>query len=183
MRIIAGEWRGRRLPIAHHPGLRPSTDRVRETLFNWLQCHIAGARCLDLFAGAGGLGFEAASRGASEVVMLEQAPNISAHLQQQVSMLGTGRVQVINQDALQWLQSRHSPHAFDILFIDPPFQSPLIHQVIDILNNSALIAPETMIYIETAAETELVLPKHWQPHRSGKAGQVAYGLWRVALAQ
>lgn len=179
VRIIAGEWRGRKIPVADHPGLRPSTDRVRETLFNWLQFDIAGARCVDLFAGAGGLGLEAASRGAKEVLMLEVAPQISRHLQTQVDALGSDRIRVINQDAIHWLQDPHAHAAFDILFLDPPFASSLIHRAINIVAENKLIPPGGMIYIEVPKGTDLKLPPHWQAHRAATAGQVQYGLWRV----
>ena len=119
VRLIAGQWRGRKLPIVDVEGLRPTGDRVKETLFNWLQTQIPGARCLDLFAGSGSLGFEAASRGAAEVIMVERDPTVVGCLQASAERLSAAQVTILQTDAAAYLQT--SPDPFDIVFLDPPF--------------------------------------------------------------
>ena len=119
LRIVGGEWRGRRLPVLDQPGLRPTPDRVRETLFNWLAPLITGARCLDLFAGSGALGFEAASRGAGRVVMIEKSANVVRVLRENRLLLDARQVEVIHADAGPWLAGQAEP--FDLVFLDPPF--------------------------------------------------------------
>ncbi len=120
VRIIGGKWRGRRLPVRDLPGLRPSGDRSRETLFNWLQASVEGAVCVDLFAGSGALGLEAASRGAAEVVLVEKLRAAVSDLRAVLLALKADQVTVIESDALQWLGSC-PPQSVDIAFIDPPF--------------------------------------------------------------
>ena len=121
IRIIAGQWRGRRLPVMELDGLRPTTDRIRETLFNWLMNDIRGQRCLDAFAGSGALGWEALSRGAAQVVFLEQHSEIVAQLQQQCTLLDTqANCQIIQADSCHWLQQPPS-RLFDVVFLDPPY--------------------------------------------------------------
>ena len=125
VRIIGGEWRGTRLPVADRDGLRPTSDRVRETLFNWLQQKIAGARVMDLFAGSGALGFEAASRGAREAFLVEQDPAVADTLRDTVTRLKAGgRVHIVQADALAWLQAPLHGR-FDLVFVDPPFGAGL----------------------------------------------------------
>ena len=124
VRIIGGDWRGTRLPVADRDGLRPTADRVRETLFNWLQPMLPGARVLDLFAGTGALGLEALSRGAREAVLVERDPQLAEGLRQLVARLpGGDRAQVVCADALAWL--RTAPGGFDLAFVDPPFAGDL----------------------------------------------------------
>ena len=153
VRIVGGQWRGRRLPVVDAPGLRPSGDRVRETLFNWLQGAVEGARCADLFAGTGALGFEAASRGAREVVLVERAPRVAAQLEQSAAMLGAGQVKVINGDALAWLG--HRPAAsLDLVFIDPPFDSDLAGQALEAISASACLSDGALVYVEALADAD-----------------------------
>ena len=175
LRIIGGEWRSRKLPIADVPGLRPSTDRVRETVFNWLQADIAGARCLDLFAGSGALGFEAASRGAREVLLVESHSKAQQNLAANIIMLKAQQVQLVCADALSWLQLAHPP--FDVVFIDPPYASDLLAPSCDLLEQQHLLTAQAKIYLEYDAQRDLPpLPKNWQIIHGKRAGQVGYYL-------
>ncbi|WP_070962945.1 16S rRNA (guanine(966)-N(2))-methyltransferase RsmD [Vibrio sonorensis] len=176
IRIISGLWRGRKLPVHHAEGLRPTTDRVKETLFNWLAQDIPHARCLDLFAGSGGLGFEAASRQAKIVTMLELNADAHKQLQQNIKALNTSQIEALNQNTLDFLSREGTP--YDIVFIDPPFRKGLLEEVIQLLEKNQWLAKDAMIYIET--EKELVLPEmpsQWHLHREKTAGQVAYRLY------
>ena len=176
VRIIGGACRGRVLQFADAPGLRPTTDRVRETLFNWLQFEIHGARCLDLFAGSGVLGFEAASRGAGHVVLVEQARRVFAMLEKnRLQLRLDDRVELVNSDALRWLAGNRD--GFDIIFLDPPFGRQMLQPVIDALFASPAIKPGTRIYIEQDSHEEPpALPDTWHMLREKVAGQVRYGL-------
>ena len=179
VRIIAGEWRSRLLPVTDVPGLRPTTDRVRETLFNWLQHSIVQARCLDLFAGTGALGFEAASRGAAEVLMIEQDRKAFTSLQQSVDLLKTEKVKVIQADALSWLEE--TDQAFDIIFIDPPFGQNLVPEALEKLMRSSCVKKGTLIYLEEKKQaTEQLMPDSLEIIKQGKAGQVRYSLLGVS---
>jgi 16S rRNA (guanine966-N2)-methyltransferase len=174
VRIIGGVHRGRRLPFADLPGLRPTGDRIRETLFNWLQPYIVGARCLDLFAGSGALGLEAASRGASEVVMLDTAMAVIRQLTENKHLLGLDQVSIVRADALQWLERDATP--FDIVFLDPPFVGNLLQPLCQRLSMGWL-ADGAHIYLEDAASRELPdLPEGWELMKQKSAGQVHYGL-------
>ena len=174
VRIIGGLHRGRRLPFADLPGLRPTGDRVRETLFNWLQPYIGGARCLDLFAGSGALGLEAASRGASKVVMIDTALAAVRQLEKNRRELGLEQVSVIRADALQWLEQDAMP--FDIIFLDPPFDADLLQPLCQRLNMGWL-ADGAHIYLEDAAAREMPqLPEGWGLKKHKSAGQVHFGL-------
>jgi 16S rRNA (guanine966-N2)-methyltransferase len=175
VRIIAGLWRGRKLPVQDAEGLRPTTDRVKETLFNWLAQDIPHARCLDLFAGSGGLGFEAASRQAESVTMLELNPAAHRQLKDNIRLLKTDRIEAHNSDALVYLDGPAQP--FDVVFIDPPFRKGLLDEVIAKLEGKGWLAEGAMIYIECEKELTLQLPANWQPHREKTAGQVCYRLF------
>jgi len=176
LRIIAGSWRGRKLRFAPVPGLRPTPNRVRETLFNWLQPVIRGARCLDLYAGSGALGIEAASRGAAAVVLVDRDPQVVRVLREQLQRLAAGQVQVFQSDVGSWLSG--TPERFDIVFLDPPFRAGLLPAAIVQLEEGGWLAPEAWIYLE--AEQGLVpeLPENWELYRSKRAGQVGYHLVR-----
>lgn len=175
LRIIGGEWRSRILPVVDQPGLRPTPDRVRETLFNWLQGDIAGARCLDLFAGSGALGFEAASRGAAQVVLVENQAAACSLLQDNINTLGARQIQLVRQDALRWLEQCRQ--VFDVVFLDPPYGSGLLGEVCALLEQRHCLTAEALIYLELASEQKLpVLPANWQIIRGKKAGQVGYHL-------
>lgn len=174
VRIIGGVHRGRRLSFAELPGLRPTGDRIRETLFNWLQPYVEGARCLDLFAGSGALGLEAASRGASKVVMIDSAQAVVRQLKENTRVLGLDQVNVIRADALQWLEQDATP--FDIVFLDPPFDADLLEPLCQRLNMGWL-ADGAHIYLEDTASREMPrLPEGWVLEKRKSAGQVHYGL-------
>jgi 16S rRNA (guanine966-N2)-methyltransferase len=174
VRIIGGEHRGRRLPFADIPGLRPTGDRIRETLFNWLQPVLPGARCLDLFSGSGSLGLEAASRGAGEVVMIDAASVVVRQLEENRKNLGLERVRIIRADALQWLEQ--DPTAFDIVFLDPPFSANLLEPICRKLNQGWL-KDHAHVYLEDLVSRGMPgLPEGWQLLKDKKAGQVSYGL-------
>lgn len=173
LRIIAGHWRGRRIPVVHTDMLRPTPDRVRETLFNWLGPRLRGARCLDLFAGTGILGLEALSRGASEVIWIESDRRLVEPLRQIAGELQV-KGEVVNGDVLDWLArfdpARQAP--FDLLFLDPPFRRGLLEQVSLLLEKSGLLAPAAFIYLEHEREHLPTLPANWLPFRTTHAGQV-----------
>ncbi len=177
IRIIAGLWRGRKLAVPDIEGLRPTTDRVKETLFNWLAQDIPHATCLDLFAGSGGLGFEAASRQAEQVVMLELNTKAHQQLIRNINTLRTDNIQAINTDALSYLKSAGSP--FDIVFVDPPFRKGLLEQCLRLLEDNHWLTENAVIYVETEKELALTnVPKNWSLYREKIAGQVAYRLFK-----
>lgn len=177
LRIIAGDWRSRELPFADVAGLRPTPSRVRETLFNWLRNDIAGARCLDLFAGSGALGFEAASRGAAAVVLVDSSPTVCAMLRQNASRLKAQRVEINQTDTIDFL-SRPPQRDFDVVFIDPPFRQGLIPGCCLHLQQNDWLARNAKIYIESEAGATLSgLPGNWAVVRNKTAGEVGYHLY------
>lgn len=179
VRIIGGQWRSRRLPFPDAPGLRPTPDRVRETLFNWLQYDIHGARCLDLYAGSGALGFEALSRGAARAVLVEQNAHVARQLAQSAQLLKTSDAHIINSDAISYL--KRDDASFDIVFIDPPFALNAWPAVIDALAASHCLAANALIYIESPANAApLITPADWTLAKRGTAGDVQYTLYRIA---
>jgi len=178
LRIIGGEWRGRKLRFADGEGLRPTTDRVRETLFNWLAPLIHGARCLDLFAGSGALGMEALSRGAGEVVFVDNNPVAITALKENLALLKADNASVIRGDALAYLrgETRH----FDVVFLDPPFRRDLLQPALKLLVEGGWLAPGARLYLELESEEALPeLPAGWEVLRSKQAGQVAYHLVEI----
>ena len=179
VRIIGGGWRGRRVSFPDIPGLRPTPDRVRETLFNWLQQDIAGARCLDLFAGSGALGLEALSRGAKEAVFVEQAVAASRTLQEQLIRLGgAGKGQVVEMGAARYLRS--PPRQFDIAFLDPPFGQGALAEYVSMLDAGRWLEARALVYLENEKRDGApVLPAHWELLKSKSAGEVGYHLARV----
>jgi 16S rRNA (guanine966-N2)-methyltransferase len=174
LRIIAGTWRGRKLGFASLPGLRPTPDRVRETLFNWLAPVIRDARCLDLYAGSGALGLEAASRGAAEVVLVDSDPLVARTLREQLRVLDAGQVRVVEADTAAYLRGPAAP--FDVVFLDPPFREQRLPQAIRQLESGGWLADPAWVYLEAERELELPLPPNWALYRSKKAGQVGYHL-------
>ncbi|HEI8868002.1 16S rRNA (guanine(966)-N(2))-methyltransferase [Serratia sp. AKBS12] len=175
IRIIGGQWRGRKLPVPNSPGLRPTTDRVRETLFNWLAPVIQGARCLDCFAGSGALGLEALSRYADSVTLLEFERPVARQLEQNLALL-KGNGLVVNTNALSWLAGKAEPYR--VVFLDPPFRKGLLAQTITLLEQQGWLADEAWIYVEAEAESAATdVPANWSLHREKVAGQVAYRLY------
>jgi 16S rRNA (guanine966-N2)-methyltransferase len=201
VRIIGGIHRGRKLPVPEQPGLRPTGDRVRETLFNWLQPLLPGAACLDLFAGSGALGLEAASRGAGRVLMLEKSAQVARQLEESVALLGLEQVRVEQADALARLQEpgqafdivfldppfsegllplacqrlQGGGDPFDILFLDPPFAEGLLPQACQLLQENGWLKPDARVYIEQdAAQMAPELPPEWRLLKEKKAGQVVF---------
>jgi len=182
VRIIGGEWRGRKLHFPPSAGLRPTPDRVRETVFNWLQFELAGARCLDLFAGSGALGFEALSRGAGEVVFVERDAVSARAIRDMLAQLRCDRGSVEQVDALAWLE-RGPPASkpFDIVFLDPPYGEAWLSVLAEKLECGGWLAPGAWIYLEdAAARGEPPLPASWTLLRSKRAGDVGYHLARRA---
>jgi 16S rRNA (guanine966-N2)-methyltransferase len=175
VRIIGGHWRGTKLPVADVAGLRPTLDRVRETLFNWLQPMLPGARVLDLFAGSGALGLEAVSRGAREAVLVERDPALAASLRQLAARLPDGdRVEVVCADALAWLRGAHG--AFDLAFVDPPFAADLWRPSLDALGER--MTDDAWLYVEAPHGTDAAPAAGWHPHREGKTRDVRYAVYR-----
>lgn len=177
LRIIGGTWRRRRLLVPDVEGLRPTPDRVRETLFNWLRPWLPGAHCIDLFAGTGALCLEALSRGAARVVMVEAASNVVAVLRRNVAELAATNAEVIEADALDYLAG--PAEAFDIVFLDPPFRSDLIAQSSRLLDRRGWLKPGGLVYIEAPQRlSTLPIPDSWELICSQAAGQVGYHLAR-----
>ena len=178
VRIIGGAWRGRRIPVLDHPELRPTTDRIRETVFNWLRADVAGARALDLFAGSGALGLEALSRGAAEVVFVERSAAAAANLRAQLERLGAadrGRVYCGDADAY-W---RDAGAAFDLAFLDPPFGSDALERAIERLASGDRLVRGGLVYLEAARSAGVpAVPSGWSLLRSRFAGEVGYHLAR-----
>ena len=174
VRIIGGQWKRSKLPVADRPGLRPTPDRVRETLFNWLGQDLTGWRCLDAFAGSGALGFETASRGAAEVVLLERDPALVASLQASRLRLKADTLRVEGSDAIAWL-GRAAAGSFDLVLLDPPFGSDLADQALP--QATRLVAPGGFIYLE-ARQALPAAPEGWVVHRQARAGAVHFHLLR-----
>jgi 16S rRNA (guanine966-N2)-methyltransferase len=171
VRVIAGRWRGRKLEFPAVPGLRPSPDRVRETLFNWLQGRIVDARCLDLFAGSGALGFEALSRGAGRVVLVEREPLVMRALEATSLRFGEPRPELVQADAFSFLN--RSPQAFDLVFLDPPFAAGWLPELCTLLEVRGWLAPRAFVYLECAAsDAAVALPDAWETLRETRAGEV-----------
>jgi 16S rRNA (guanine966-N2)-methyltransferase len=168
IRIIAGKWRGRKLDVLDSPGLRPTPDRVRETLFNWIQQEIVGARCLDLFAGTGALAFEALSREASEVIMIESDSKIVESLHAHAALLKSENHTIQRADAMSWL--KQGMKGFDIIFLDPPFKQGYVEKCCALIKEESLLKANGLVYIES--EKNLALPDGWQIKKQKNSGQV-----------
>jgi 16S rRNA (guanine966-N2)-methyltransferase len=177
LRIIGGKWRGRKLDFPDVPGLRPTPDRVRETLFNWLQADIVGSRCLDLFAGSGALGLEALSRGAARAALVDESRAVTRQLEAHLHTLECSDAVVVNGKALEFLQRGPGDTAYDVVLLDPPFRQGLVPACAALLEEKGWLAPNALIYLETESELhELPLPEHWEMLREKVAGQVCYRL-------
>ncbi|MEO7055641.1 MAG: 16S rRNA (guanine(966)-N(2))-methyltransferase RsmD [Caldimonas sp.] len=181
VRIIGGAWKRSKLPVANRPGLRPTPDRVRETVFNWLGQSLVGWRCLDAFAGSGALGFEAASRGAAEVVLLERDPALLSSLAASKARLHAETLRIERADAVQWM-ARAAAESFELVFLDPPFDSKLLAPALAAA--ARLITPHGFVYVEsgTASDTRSWEPG-WQLFRSARAGAVHFNLLRRATSE
>ena len=180
VRIIGGAWRGRKLrfPLGV-PGLRPTPDRVRETVFNWLRDEVAGSRCLDLYAGSGALGLEALSRGAREVVFVDRDPRVVRHIRAALAAFGSKAGLVSRADAAVFLRAPGEP--FDIVFLDPPFDAGALPALVTAIVRHGWVRPGGLLYLEAPAiERVPTLPHGWTVHRSKRAGEVGYHLVRAA---
>ena len=176
IRIIGGQWRGRKLPVPDSPGLRPTTDRVRETLFNWLAPSMVDARCLDCFAGSGALGLEALSRYAASTTLLEMERHVAQQLQKNLATLKAEHGKVVNTNTLTYLNPSGTPH--DVVFVDPPFRKGLLEETLNLLEVNGWLADGALIYVESEVENGLPpVPANWSLHREKIAGQVAYRLY------
>lgn len=174
IRIIGGLYRGKKLHFPEVQGLRPTPDRVRETLFNWLMNDIHDARCLDAFAGSGALGFEAFSRGAKEVIFVENSAQAHANLQKNMAQFHSPKLKLIKANTLVYLQKTASP--FDIIFLDPPFGEDYLPQCLNEITNQQLLLPGGLVYIESGSA--VTIDDHqWRLHKLKQAGQVHYGLF------
>ena len=181
LRIIGGEWRGRRIHFPPLAAIRPTPDRVRETVFNWLQGVIPGSRCLDLYAGSGALGLEALSRGAREVVFVDVEPAVVRHVGDTLRTLRCDRGRVVRGDAAGFLEPPGTP--FDVVFLDPPFGLPLLAEACRRIESGGWLAPGGFAYLEApAASGAPELPAGWTLLRSKRAGEVGYHLARREVA-
>lgn len=177
LRIIGGQWRGRKLSFPDVDGLRPTGDRIRETLFNWLAPDIQGAHCLDLFAGSGALGLEALSRGAESSWLLEKHPLAAQQLKSNLQLLQASHGKVEQVDSLAWLNRQPPTQQFDIVFIDPPFALDLWGAIAAALETGHWLSEAAVIYLEAPRDAQLQLPANWHLHRDKQAGQVSYRLY------
>ena len=180
LRIVAGHLRGSRLAVPDKAGLRPTSDRVRETLFNWLAPVIEGARCLDLYAGTGALGIEALSRGAGACTFVENDRGLARLISENLARLKIENARVVDADALGMLAGAAQP--FDVVFLDPPFTSNFWNESSSRLESGGWLAGDAWIYVESPADAKLQLPPAWSLHREGHAGAVRYALYRRAAA-
>lgn len=178
IRVIAGSLRNSRLEVPDLPGLRPTPERVRETLFNWLAPYLAGARCLDLCAGTGALGVEALSRGAAQVQFVESDSRAAQALRDNLMRLKVTSGHVAALDARLFLQG--TPQAYDVVLLDPPFASQLWTSLARQLEDGGWLAVAAWIYVESPRDTVPSLPTNWQLHREGRAGEVRFALYRRA---
>ena len=180
LRIVAGKWRSRLLDIADVEGLRPTSERIRETLFNWLAPRLAGTRCLDLFAGTGALGFEALSRGAAAVVFVESSPLAARALRANARLLDAQAAEIRQDDAFEYLADTGAGR-FDIVFLDPPFAADLHDDLCRLLDESSMLKRGSLVYLEEdRARPPASLPPGWNVLKSKTAGNVRYSLVEVA---
>lgn len=176
IRIIGGQWRGRKLPVPDSAGLRPTTDRVRETLFNWLAADIQQAKCLDCYAGSGALGLEALSRHAASATLLELERPVAQQLEKNLATLGAKSGSVVNTNTLQFLAQKGDEH--QLVFIDPPFRQGLLEKTTQLLESNGWLSDGALVYVESEVEHGIPpVPVNWQLHREKIAGQVAYRLY------
>ncbi|MDF2177817.1 16S rRNA (guanine(966)-N(2))-methyltransferase RsmD [Aliiglaciecola sp. CAU 1673] len=177
IRIIAGQWRGRKLPVLEKEGLRPTTDRTKETLFNWLAPYIDNRVCLDAFAGSGSLGFEALSRRAAKVTFVEQDRQVANQLQKNLATLGLSadQARVIQDNLLSFLHG--AKETYGLVFLDPPFGKGLLQKSIDVLEQQGLLSEGALIYLECEVSLPLSVPANWQLLKQKQTKQVSYSLY------
>jgi 16S rRNA (guanine966-N2)-methyltransferase len=179
LRIIGGDWRSRQLSFVDAPGLRPTPVRVRETVFNWLQYQIIGKHCLDLYAGSGALGFEAASRGAKSVIQVENNAQACRCLKDNAAALSAPQIKVVQSDVLRYLVG--DAQTVDVAFLDPPFGLNLALQTCQLLEKNSRLAKCAKIYVETERGFDISgIPENWRLLKSKNAGEVAYHLFERA---
>ncbi len=177
LRIIGGQWRGRKLAFPSAEGLRPTGDRIRETLFNWLMFEIQGARCLDAFSGSGALGFEALSRGASHTTFLDSYRPAVVQINENLALLESTSGQVTQADTLTWL--KRTPDApFDVVFIDPPFLLDLWQEALELLETQGWLSQEAWVYIESPKNKGVTTPSNWQLKKQKSTGGVHFSLYQ-----
>ncbi|MEX0738297.1 MAG: 16S rRNA (guanine(966)-N(2))-methyltransferase RsmD [Pseudohongiella sp.] len=184
LRIIGGQWRGRKLQFPDVPGLRPTADRVRETLFNWLQGWVLDENCLDMFAGSGACGLEALSRGARSAVFVDASRDASASIQAHLALLGAENASVVTAKAEQWLATNTANSVsglagkFGLVFLDPPFADQILPDIALQLESSGILKPRAQIYLEAGQDlAALPLPANWTARKNLRAGAVYYGLY------
>ena len=179
VRLIGGRWKRSKLPVVDAPGLRPTPDRVRETVFNWLGQDLFGWRCLDAFAGTGALGFEAASRGAAAVVLLERDRRLAAKLDESKQRLHADALRIETADALAWM-ARCAAGSFELVFLDPPFDAPLLEPALPLARR--LVVADGYVYVESGRPLapETLAAQGFAIHRQGRAGAVHFQLLRHA---
>lgn len=183
LRIIAGDWRGRKLPFPDGDGLRPTGDRLRETLFNWLSFAIYGKPVLDLYAGSGALGLEALSRGARSATFLDTHPGVIRQMQQNLETLNCTQAQVVQQDARIWLKTA-PVQPYGLVFLDPPFGQNLLIETCILLENKAWLADDALIYLEAEKELDLSqIPSNWVVQKEKVIGQVICRLYQRSVAE
>jgi 16S rRNA (guanine966-N2)-methyltransferase len=183
VRIIGGKWRSRKVSFADYEQIRPSPSRIRETLFNWLQYHVSGSRCLELYGGSGILSLEALSRGARHVTLIERSRQVCTHIQQEFEHLADDpqSFDCLNVQAEDYLQNNRQGALFDLVFLDPPFASDELRKVLPLVGHC--MTSDGLIYIETDDQLDSgMLPSGWEFSRHKKAGSVHYGLCRRVQA-
>ncbi|HIG79513.1 MAG TPA: 16S rRNA (guanine(966)-N(2))-methyltransferase RsmD [Cycloclasticus sp.] len=181
VRIIAGQWRGRKLDFPTADGLRPTTDPIRETLFSWLQAYLPSANCLDLYAGSGALGFEAASRGAEHVVLVEKDRGSANYLKKNKAVFQAKNIQIKQIAALSYLEmcQKNANALFDVVFLDPPFRDNNLVECVEKLEQSGCLADDAVIYLECERKLDLdFIPANWRERRSKTRGQVKFSLYQ-----
>lgn len=184
IRIISGRWRGSKLPVANVTGLRPTTDRNKETLFNWLMPYVQNARCLDVFAGSGSLGFEALSRYANSMIFIELDKIATSNLRSNLQKLKVdpGQATILQGNALQLLPTLKQQ--FDLIFLDPPFHQGLLPKIIELISQLNLLAPSGIIYIESETQaSDYRIPISWHLLKERQSSQVCARLYQGALRE
>jgi 16S rRNA (guanine966-N2)-methyltransferase len=177
IRLISGKWRGKKLPVKDKEGLRPTTDRTKETLFNWLMHDVRDANCLDCFSGSGSLAFEALSRFAKYALLLERDKQVAQQLKENLKNLQVNNADIVETDSINYLQQT-APQPFDIVFVDPPFNKGLVSPCCQALEKNGYLTPRALVYIEMELQSQPIeLPSNWQLLKEKNTGQVLYQLY------